>query len=81
MAILKDMTFVSGVGLNQEFIEKNGSSYLLDQVIRHQISVNNLEYDILLYKKHLIVTIRMCISVGDTEDKTCTITMCIIFKA
>jgi hypothetical protein len=32
MALLKDIIFVSGVGLPMDVIEKNGSSYFYDQV-------------------------------------------------
>jgi parathyroid hormone receptor 1 len=32
MALLKDIIFVSGVGLRMDVIEKNGSSYFYDEV-------------------------------------------------
>jgi len=38
MALLKDIIFVSGVGLPMNVIEKNGSSYFYDQVRQQTVS-------------------------------------------
>jgi len=38
MALLKDIIFVSGVGLPMNVVEKNGSSYFYDQVRKKTVS-------------------------------------------
>lgn len=38
MSLLKDMTFVEGVGLRMNVIEKDGSSYFHDKVRQQNVS-------------------------------------------
>lgn len=43
MALLKDMVFVSGLGLRMDIVEKNGSSYFSDEVSDQTTAVNLID--------------------------------------